>query len=93
MAETRSLFGFEFKRKSIETNKKPVSFTPDNEDGAYEISPTDTQHEYTIYVKNEMGVNVDGALAYGIEDRTKVTNVLLTRHGQYITKIEHHKEK
>ena len=40
MAETRSLFGFEFKRKSIETNKKPVSFTPDNEDGAYEISPT-----------------------------------------------------
>ena len=46
----------------------------------YEISPTDTQHEYTIYVKNEMGVNVDGALAYGIEDRTKVTNLLLTRH-------------
>ena len=40
MAESRSLFGFEFKRKSIEQNKKPVSFTPDNEDGAYEISPT-----------------------------------------------------
>ena len=59
----------------------------------YEISPTDTQHEYTIYVKNEKGINVDGALAYGIEDRTKVTNVLIARHGQYITKIEHHKEK
>jgi hypothetical protein len=40
MAENKSLFGFEFKRKSIETNKKPVSFAPDNEDGAYEISPT-----------------------------------------------------
>ena len=40
MAESRSLFGFEFKRKAIETEKKPVSFTPDNEDGAYEISPT-----------------------------------------------------
>ena len=40
MAESRSLFGFEFKRKSIETNKKPVSFASDNEDGAYEISPT-----------------------------------------------------
>ena len=40
MAENRSLFGFEFKRKSIETNKKPVSFAADNEDGAYEISPT-----------------------------------------------------
>ena len=40
MAESRSLFGFEFKRKSIETNKKPVSFATDNEDGAYEVSPT-----------------------------------------------------
>ena len=40
MAENRSLFGFEFKRKSIETNKKPVSFATDNEDGAYEVSPT-----------------------------------------------------
>ena len=37
---SRSLFGFEFKRKSIETNKKPVSFASDNEDGAYEINPT-----------------------------------------------------
>jgi hypothetical protein len=36
----RSFFGFEFKRKAIETNKKPVSFAADNEDGAYEISPT-----------------------------------------------------
>jgi len=36
----RSFFGFQFKRKAIETNKKPVSFATDNEDGAYEISPT-----------------------------------------------------
>ena len=36
----RSLFGFQFKRKAIETNKKPVSFASENEDGAYEISPT-----------------------------------------------------
>ena len=36
----RSFFGFEFKRKAIESNKKPVSFAADNEDGAYEISPT-----------------------------------------------------
>ncbi len=40
MAESRSMFGFEFKRKQIEKEIKPVSFTPDNEDGAYEISPT-----------------------------------------------------
>ena len=42
MAENdyRNLFGFQFKRKKIETDKKPVSFAADNEDGAYEISPT-----------------------------------------------------
>jgi len=27
----RSLFGFQFKRKAIETDKKPVSFAADNE--------------------------------------------------------------
>jgi len=58
----------------------------------YEISPTDTQHEYTIYVRNESGENVDGALAYGLDDRTKVTNTMIARYGQYITKIEHHRE-
>ena len=40
MAENKSFFGFEFKKKAIETDKKPVSFAVDNEDGAYEISPT-----------------------------------------------------
>jgi hypothetical protein len=40
MADNKSFFGFEFKKKAIETNKKPISFAVDNEDGAYEISPT-----------------------------------------------------
>jgi len=40
MAEQRnSLFGFRFNRKASE-EKKPVSFVSDNEDGAFEISPT-----------------------------------------------------
>ena len=40
MAEQRnSLFGFRFKRKA-EEEKKPISFVSDNEDGAFEISPT-----------------------------------------------------
>jgi hypothetical protein len=40
MAEqNRSLFGWQIQRKQPE-NTKPVSFTPDNEDGAFEISPT-----------------------------------------------------
>ena len=39
MAEN-SLFGFSFKRKAIDDKKKAVSFAAENEDGAYEISPT-----------------------------------------------------
>ena len=39
---SRTLFGWQFKRKAIDdpTKGKPVSFALDNEDGAYEISPT-----------------------------------------------------
>ena len=40
MAENNRLFGFSFKRKPIEDKKKPISFAADNEDGAFEISPT-----------------------------------------------------
>jgi len=40
MADNKSFFGFEFKKKAIDSNKKPVSFAAENEDGAYEISPT-----------------------------------------------------
>jgi hypothetical protein len=38
--DNNRLFGFSFKRKAVEDKKKPVSFALDNEDGAYEISPT-----------------------------------------------------
>ena len=38
--DNNRLFGFSFKRKAVEDKKKPVSFAIDNEDGAYEISPT-----------------------------------------------------
>ena len=40
MAENKSFFGFEFKKKAIDSNKKPVSFAAENEDGAYEVSPS-----------------------------------------------------
>jgi len=41
MAEKENtLFGWSFRRKGSEENKKPVSFAQDNEDGAFEISPT-----------------------------------------------------
>ena len=38
--EKNTLFGWSFRRKAAEDKKKPVSFAPDNEDGAFEISPT-----------------------------------------------------
>ena len=37
--EKNTLFGWSFRKKATE-NKKPVSFASDNEDGAFEISPT-----------------------------------------------------
>ena len=38
--DNNRLFGFSFKRKAVDDKKKPVSFTIDREDSAYEISPT-----------------------------------------------------
>jgi len=55
----------------------------------YELSPTDTQHEYIVYVRDESGTNIDGALAYGIADRTKVTKEFISKYGKNIDKIEH----
>jgi len=40
MAEENKLFGFLFKKKKSEENKKAKSFADTNEDGAYQISPT-----------------------------------------------------
>jgi hypothetical protein len=55
----------------------------------YEISPTDTQHEYIVYVKDATGLNIDGALAYGTTDRTKVTKEFISKYGEHIDTIEH----
>jgi len=55
----------------------------------YELTPTDTQHEYIVYVKDATGTNIDGALAYGITDRTKVTKEFISKYGTNIDKIEH----
>ena len=55
----------------------------------YELTPTDTQHEYIVYVKDSAGANIDGALAYGITDRTKVTKEFISKYGDRIDIIEH----
>jgi len=58
----------------------------------YEISPTDTQHEYIVYVKDTSGKNIDGALAYGKADRNKVTEQLLEKYKNSIDHIKHEEE-
>ena len=55
----------------------------------YEITPTDTQHEYIVYVKDDAGTNIDGALAYGITDRTRVTKNFISKYGDRIDIVEH----
>ena len=71
--------------KQLSMNWKIISKLTDT----YEISPTDTQHEYLVYVKDGTGQNIDGALAYGITDRTKVTKEFISKYGTQIDKIEH----
>ena len=58
----------------------------------YEISPTDTQHEYMIYVKDAEGNNIDGALAYGKADRNKVTEQLIKKYDNCIDHIKHEED-
>ena len=58
----------------------------------YEISLNDTQHEYIVYVKDESGQNIDGALAYGKADRQLVTESMTKKYGDKIKLIEHSEE-
>ena len=58
----------------------------------YEISPTDTQHEYIVYVKDAKGTNIDGALAYGKEDRKKVTEQMVKKYNNRINHIKHEED-
>ena len=74
--------------KSKSMNWKIVSKLIDT----YEISPTDTQHEYIVYVKDASGQNIDGALAYGKEDRKKVTEQLIKKYDNRIDHIKHEED-
>lgn len=58
----------------------------------YEISPTDTQYEYIVYVKDQTNQNIDGALAYGKDDRQTVIESMVKKYGDKIKSIEHLEE-
>ena len=54
-----------------------------------ELSQTDHQNIYLVYVQDGNGNNIAAEEAYGIEHRHIVTKKLIETYGQYIDKIEH----
>jgi len=56
----------------------------------YELSPSDTQHEYIVYVQDDVGANIAARTVYGMKNRTEVTKELISEYSEYgIVKIEH----
>ena len=55
-----------------------------------ELSQTDHQPIYLVYVRDGAGNNIEAAEAYGIADRTAVTKAFVMKYqDQGINKIEH----
>ena len=55
-----------------------------------ELSQTDHQSIYLVYVKDEMGNNIEAKQAYGKSHRTEVTKEFIEKYeSQGINKIEH----
>ena len=55
-----------------------------------ELSQTDHQNIYIVYVQDESGNNIEAKQAYGIGDRTSVTKEFIQKYkDQGIDKIEH----
>lgn len=57
-----------------------------------ELSQTDHQNVYIVYVRDGLGNNIEAKQAYGISNRTQVTKEFIQKYGdQGIDKIEHEK--
>ena len=55
-----------------------------------ELSQTDHQDIYLVYVQDSVGNNIEAAEAYGIDHRTTVIkNFVIKYENQGINKIEH----
>ena len=54
-----------------------------------ELSQTDHQNIYLVYVQDGNGNNIAAEEAYGDNHRTEVTKEFIQKYGQYIDKIEH----
>ena len=54
-----------------------------------ELSQTDHQNIYLVYVRDGNGNNIAAEEAYGLNHRHEITKMLLEKYGEYIDKIEH----
>jgi hypothetical protein len=54
-----------------------------------ELSQTDHQNIYLVYVQDGTGNNIAAEEAYGDNHRTEVTKKLLKQYSTYIDKVEH----
>lgn len=55
-----------------------------------ELSQTDHQNIYLVYVQDDIGNNIEAKVAYGIDHRTEVTKEFIYKYQAYgIVKIEH----
>ena len=54
-----------------------------------ELSQTDHQNIYLVYVQDGNGNNIAAEEAYGENHRAEVTKKLLETYGEYIDKVEH----
>jgi len=96
MAEDNKLFGFSFKRKKSEEKIKANTFVPDNEDGAYQISPSGAYFgQYTDIDGNQFKSDSELIMKYrsissypeidaAIED---ITNEAITTVGGEVIKL------
>jgi len=54
-----------------------------------ELSQTDHQNIYLVYVRDGNGNNIVAEEAYGVNHRAEVTKKFISEYGNYIDKIEH----
>ena len=55
-----------------------------------ELSLTDHQNIYLVYVQDDLGNNIEAKIAYGLDHRTEVTKEFIYKYQAYgILKVEH----
>jgi len=77
--------------------KNAQNYTPSSRDwkivskvsDVAELSQTNHQNIYLVYVQDGNGNNIAAEEAYGLNHRSEVTKTLLEKYGVYVDKVEH----